>query len=267
MIEKGNSNIYIDNIDELEYNVSRIYNFKKLAKNVYLNIYNIPGLNDSSYKDLYFNYIENNFHKFDIILFVVDINSALNTSDEIEILTKIINNCKSNNVKYGIYNKLLVIANKCDNMSIDEHNNLILEEEPNEMFEQIKTQVKQKVQEIYPKLEYNIIPMSAEDSFVYRILEKNSAYNLNIKYINKFGYNEYGRNRWNRLSLEQKKKQIKKLIPKCNIESTLTLTGFNGFKQIFEKYLSLENQKKFVINHIKYTHSKSLENVEKLFIK
>ena len=245
--------INIDDIVENKYIVPKIHNFTKLVKNVYLTIYDIPGLNDARTKDLYFQYLQNNFYKFDIILFVVDINSALNTSDEIEILTKIISNCKTNNDKYGIHNKLIIIPNKCDDMSLDDHNNLILEEELTEMLDQIKTQVRQKIKEIYPSLEYNITPLSSEDSYIYRILARNPNTELDMKYLNKFGYMEYGRTRWNKLSEEKKKQQIKKLMRDWDMESTLTITGFNGFSKVLNKYLIPVNQKTFINNHIIYS--------------
>ena len=244
--------ISIEDIKEAKYIVPKIYKFTKLVKDVFLSIYDIPGLNDARTKDLYFQYLENNFYKFDIILFVIDINSALNTSDEIDILTKIILNCKANYDKYGIHNKLLILANKCDEMSLNDKGQLLLEEELDEMLQQITTQVAQKVDEIYSDLEYHIQPLSSEDSYIYRILERNPESDLDMKYLNKFGYMEFGRTRWNKLSEEKKKLQIKKLMSDWDMDSTLTITGFKGFSNILNNYLTPENQKMFVNNHIIY---------------
>ena len=249
---ENNEQISLDDIKEARYIVPKIYKFTKLVKDIYLSIYDIPGLNDARTKDLYFDYIENNFYKFDIILFVVDINSALNTSDEIEILTKIISNCKTNRQKYGIYNKLLVLPNKCDEMSLNDWGKLQLEEEHDEMLLQIQTQVRQKVEEIYPQLEYDIMPLSSEDSYIYRILERNPESELDMKYLNKFGYMEFGRTRWNKLPLDKKKQQIQKLMNDWDIESSLKITGFKGFSNTINSYLTPENQKMFVNNHIMY---------------
>lgn len=244
--------ITYDDIKEAKYIVPRIYKFTELVKDVYLSVYDIPGLNDARTKDLYFQYLETNFHKFDIILFVVDINSALNTSDEIEILKKIVTNAKSNQEKFGIHNKLIILANKCDEMSLDDHGGLQLEEEHYEMFAQINTQVKQTVSEIFPKLEYDILPLSSEDSYIYRILEQNPDTELDLKYLNKFGYMEFGRTRWNKLSEEKKKAQIKKLMRDWDLEASLEITGFNGFCNTLNSFLTPENQKMFVNNHIIY---------------
>ena len=121
------------------------------------------------------------------------------------------------------------IANKCDEMSLNDNGQLVLEEELDEMLQQIKTQVAQKVDEIYSELEYDIQPLSSEDSYIYRILERNPESELDMKYLNKFGYMEFGRTRWNKLSVEKKKIQIKKLMSDWDMDSTLTITGFKGY--------------------------------------
>ena len=252
--------ISINDITEAKYIVPRIYNFTKLSQKVFLSVYDIPGLNDARTKDLYFQYLEDNFYKFDIILFVVDINSALNTSDEIEILKKVVTNAKSNNEKFNIHNKLVILANKCDEMSLDEKGELQLEEEHFEMFDQINTQVKQIVSEIFPKLEYDILPLSSEDSYIYRILEQNPDTELDLKYLNKFGYMEFGRTRWNKLSEEKKKAQIKKLMGDWDLDASLEITGFNGFRNTLNDFLSPENQKIFVNNHVIYEIQKITSN-------
>lgn len=252
--------ITLEDIKETKYIVPKVHKFIKLVKDNYITIYDIPGLNDARTRQLYFEYLDTIFYKLDIILFVVDINSALNTSDEIDILTKIIVNCKKNYDDYGIHNKLIVIANKCDEMFLDDANNLQLEEELDEMKEQIINQVEQKIEELFPELEYSFQPLSSEDSYIYRILDRNPDSNLDMKYINKFGYMEFGRTRWNKLSEEKKKLQIKKLMADWDMEATLKITGFNGFSDILNRYLRPENQKRFVNNHIIYDLQKIIGN-------
>ncbi len=241
----------MDDIKELIHIVPKIYQLTKLEKDIYLSLYDIPGLNDARTKSLYFNYLETNFYKFDIILFVIDINSGLNTSDEIEILTKIIENCKRNYETHGVHNKLIIIANKCDEMSYIE-GKLQLEEEFQEMYEQINTQVNQSINDIFPTLEFDILPLSSEDSYIYRILDQDPDAELDIKYVNKFGNMEYGRTRWNKLTEPKKISKMKNLMKEWDIKSSLNLTGFNGFRDKFNTYLSPQNQKIFVHNHLIY---------------
>ena len=231
-----------EDIKENTYIVPKIYGFTDLESNIFTTIYDIPGLNDGRTKDLYFKYIDDNFYKFDIVIFVVDINSSLNTSDEVEILVNILTNMKKNKENYNIENKLLVIANKCDEMHIDDSGNLCLYEEHQEMFDQLSKMVEQKINDIYVDLQYEIIPLSSEDSYVYRMYDRNKAvedFNLDIKYVNKFGYNEYGRTRWNRLNDCKKTEQIKKILKDMDIKESLKVTGFENFAVKLNNFLNI----------------------------
>ena len=124
--------ITMQDIKENLYIVPKVTKFTELEKEINLTIYDIPGLNDRDTKELYFQYIKDNFYKFDILFFVVDINSALNTSDEGDILNRLVQNCKDNYDKYNIHNKLIILANKCDAMQYQD-DEIILEEEHSEI--------------------------------------------------------------------------------------------------------------------------------------
>ena len=102
-----------EDIREIEYYVPKLFDFLDLRKDVVLTIYDTPGLNDSRTKNIYYEYINNVFNKLNIIIFVLDINSAMNTSDENDILRMIITNIKTNKMKYNTDTKLVVLLNKC----------------------------------------------------------------------------------------------------------------------------------------------------------
>lgn len=263
LLEKGEKGeqVVLDDIQETTYVVPPVHKLVSLQSNVMLTIYDIPGLNDGT-NGIYYEYLNQNFHKFDIILFIIDINSGLNTTDEVKILETILQKCKENYDKYQIYNKLLVLANKCDDMSIDtsvtvvddghEETNFLLDEEFTEMYDQIKTIVNQKVEKIFPKLEYSISPISCEDSYIYRMYDRNPEYDLDIKHVNKFGYYEYGKSKWNRLSDEAKKAKIQQLMKDLDIDDTLNLCGFNQFRNKLSNYLKPQDQYNYLLNHILY---------------
>ena len=245
--------VTLEDINETVYLVPKVHDFTELEKDIYLTIYDIPGLNDGRTKDVYFEYIENNFNKFDIVIFVVDINSALNTSDEVDILVKIVENCKLNSEKHGIHNKLIILANKCDEMSLSSKGRPKLEEEHQEMMDQLQSLVKEKVDSIFPSLDYKIKPLSSEDSYIYRMYDRNKeteGFELDMKYLNKFGYNEYGKTRWNKLTEPKRRELINKLLVEIDMDETMNITGFNGFRKVLNKFLSPSNQKIYINNHI-----------------
>jgi len=239
--------VSLDDIKERVYLVPKVYDFTELEEDNYLRIYNIPGLNDARSKDVYFEYMDNNFKKFDIVIFVVDINSSLNTGDEVDILVKIVENCKLNSEKHGIHNKLIILANKCDEMTLSTEGKPKLEGEQQEMMNQLQTLVKEKVDNIFPSLDYKIKPLSLEDSYIYRMYDRNKGFELDMKYLNKFGYNEYGKIRWNKLA-EQRRHELINL--EIDMDERMNITGFNGFRKILNKFLSPSNQQIYINNHI-----------------
>jgi predicted GTPase len=251
--EKGEE-LTIDDIGETNYYVPKVHKLVNLVENVYLSVYDIPGLNDFRTKDVYFEYINRNFHKFDIIFYVIDVNSALNTSDEKDIIEMILNNIKKNKENYNVQTKLMILLNKCDGMFLRE-GKMILDDEYTEMFNQVKTTVEQKVTEIHSETIYNIIPISAEDSYIYRMYDRNPDAKLDDKHINKFGLNEFGKRLWNQLNDEQKHNKIKEIMSSLDLNDTLTITGFNKFRKILSKYLKKTEQHKYLLNHILYDTS------------
>ena len=265
--KKKANELTLEDISETHYMVPKVKDLVTLEEEVYLTVYDLPGLNDSQTKKVYFEYMDNNFYKFDVILFVVDINSALNTSDEIEILEKILKNSKENFMKFGIQNKLVVIANKCDDLRFDDEKKRyeIQDEELAEMFEQVQTIVGERVESIFPEMGYQIVPLSSEDSYIYRMYDENSSYELDMKHLNKFGCNEYGNRRWNRLDEPKKKEMIKKLMSKMDLEDTLKHTGFMGFRNTLQYYLDYKNQYTYLMNHIVYG-LKGIKNFNQLDI-
>jgi GTPase SAR1 family protein len=242
----ANKTLSQKDIVEVKYAVPKVHDLVKLHPETTLTVYDMPGLNDSRTKELYFSYIKDNFHKFDIIIFMVDIMSSMNTSDEIDILKLILNGIKINQ-KYGIKNELLIIVNKCDEMT----DKLVMDEEYEELFDQVKTITKMCVEE-YEDINYQVIPMSCEDSYIYRMFNKNPNVELNMKYINKFGYNEFGKSKWNVLSNEVKHAKIKDMLKESDYDVRMQLSGFTNFKNVLQLMLNGEGQMKFIQNHIMY---------------
>lgn len=240
-----------EDIKECIYLVPKVHKLVDLMKEVYLTVYDIPGLDDSR-TDIYFQYMQKNFYKFDIIIFVIDIETAFNNNEQIKILTSIITNIKQNKDLFNVDTSLLILTNKCDDLQFEDGKYKFLDEELEEMFQQAKLTVEQKVKELHSETNYYIHPISAEDSYIYRMYEKNPKYELDIKHINKFGFNEYGKSRWNRLKDVAKKSKIKELLSKMNISENLKHTGFFGLQKYLSKLLTKKNQFIYIRNHIVY---------------
>lgn len=240
-----------EELRELEYFVPKIYDLVDLEKNIYLNVYDIPGLNDSRTNEVYFKYLDENFYKFDIIIFVIDIKSAMNTSDEMNILKLIIDNAKKVYDKYKKMMYLLTVVNKCDNMFLDD-DEVKLEPEFEEMYHQASKIIQLKINEIFKELRHKIIPVSFEDAYIYRIYKKYPNIELDVKYMNKFGTNEFGKSKWNTMNINDKKKAMKQILNSGDFNERMKLCGFLMFKDALKNILSVENQYVFLLNAIKF---------------
>jgi predicted GTPase len=286
---KGES-LKLEDVKEIEYFVPKVHDFmdKILKKHVYLSVYDLPGLNDSMTKDVYYKWIENSFHKFDVIIFVVDINSALNTSDETDIMNMILRNMKKNNTN-GIHTEMILLLNKCDDMVIETVNNAEIPVPADDEFKEMKDQVikitKTLKDEIFPEANVTAVCISCEDAFIYRMYNMDPDVKLDMKHLNKFGSNEYGKSKWNRLKEDEKQDAIKEIFAKFDYENVIKLTGFSLFNKKISQII-LKNQHTFIVNHVKYDVSKisymkcddmlekidrlnkykiSVENISKLF--
>ena len=114
--EMQNYKLKKEDIKEIHYYVPKMFDFLNLKNNVTVSLYDTPGLNDSRTKEVYYEYINSVFNKLNVVIFVLDINSSMNTSDENDILRMIIQNIKTNKLKYNMDTKLVILLNKCDNM-------------------------------------------------------------------------------------------------------------------------------------------------------
>ena len=216
-------------IKEIEYMIPQIFDFRdNLKEDVYLSIYDTPGLNDGKTKNVYYEYITTHFHKFDVVFFLLDINSCMNTSDENDMLKMILTEIKKNKDTYGIDSTLIVVVNKCDEMEYNEERQMYApyDEELLEMFDQGISIIKSHIKEIHPETIYDVLPISCEDSYIYRMYKKNPKAVLDIKHLNKFGSNEYGKTRWIKLSTNKKHKKIGKLFKEFDYSERIKQTGY-----------------------------------------
>jgi GTPase Era involved in 16S rRNA processing len=135
--EKGLTKLDPEDYNELIFNVGKLdINF--IGSNGHIEMYDIPGLNDARTKQYYYKYLDENFYKFNVIIMFVDINSGLNTSDEMDMLNFIITHTKYHKEKgRDIYT--LIVVNKADDMTLED-GKLVINGELNEMFQLVQNQ-------------------------------------------------------------------------------------------------------------------------------
>lgn len=237
-------------------------------KNTKVQLVDIPGLNDSSTKELYYSHLQNIFSHFSVILLIFDINSAMNTDDEMQILREVVGLAKQANESTGLEQKLFIIANKCDEMTYDVDENMLTftDDEDKELYEQLSTKVEDVVEALYPELEHGIVRISAENSFFYNTCSRNIAegrtttQGLEKKYKDKLGVSELGR-KWHRLTEEQKDAELKETLTPANIQRALYDSGYTVFQQQIAEHLTPCKQFVYLLNNLRVCLKQEVSSV------
>ncbi len=186
----------------------------------------------------------------------MDINSGINTSDEVDILTFIIEQINKHKENKKIHT--LVVVNKADNMQLVSNDELEITGELNEMFDQVK----QTITDEYTKANIldqliGIIPFCALDAYLYRMIHsKNTKFQLKPEVILKIGINEQGKS-FSKLSvLEQKEKVTKIISNKEFIDDMIKLSGFSIFVNKLNNFLTDETASKLIIDNLMQEYTK-----------
>ena len=209
----------------------------------YVNVYDIPGLNDARTKSVYYKYLQSNFFKFNLVVFIVDIHSGLNTSDEADILNFIADHTRQ---QYEANNKkiyTLVVVNKADDMQFSEDDTLEITGELGEMFDQVENAVTEafKERDIADHL-IGIIPLCAVDSYLYRMTQKHGdKFKLSPEQILKIGINENGK-KFSTLKPKTQEAKVREILnDSAFIDTMIKLSGFGQFEKRLRTFLSENN--------------------------
>jgi GTPase SAR1 family protein len=284
-LKKGN-NLTLKDIIPVEYCVPKTHEIfdgtdSKIPDGIKLVVHDMPGLNDSQTKDVYHEYVRANFHKYDVAIMVVDINSSFNTSGEVEILDLIITGIKTNELDFNRHTRLIIMYNKCD--EIEEINGRFVPDdvELKEMYEQGETVVAECMQRVFvpnglaqtvgrfARSFVGIKPnkvlsacVSCEDAFIYRMVEWGNFNALDIKHINKLGVIEHGKKQWKAMTkTESNQKEARtKLVndirsrsaeDKPNHQTDMASTGWESLRKVLASVMTLSCQRQYLDNRVK----------------
>lgn len=187
-------------------------NFIKNHPNINFRIYDIPGLNDQTTKDVYMGWVDENFEIFDLAILVVDISSGFNTSDEVSVLNLIFKK-----MVFQPHVNLMILVNKCDEMVFD-NGDLMIDEERQQIYQD---QVIPTINEAARKWNLStdriyIQKFCSRNLFIYRTIILNDFEEirkfLDDKHLNEMMITEVGRNRWLKMTTTQKEKKILEML-------------------------------------------------------
>jgi GTP-binding protein EngB required for normal cell division len=242
LIDKTENGVKVSKEDyaEMVFNVGKLD--IDIVEDSFVNVYDIPGLNDPRTKSIYYDYLDTNFHKFNIVVFFVDIRSGLNTSDEFDILNFITTNTRFLKDR-PIYT--LVVVNKADDMQLNGDDNVAVTGELKEMFDYVQQTVSVEFQKrgVEDRL-IGIIPLCAIDAYLYRMIQKFGAdFELTPEQILKIGVNENGK-KFSTNKPEKQRELVGEILrDETFIETMIRLSGFSQFERILKRFLSVEGKK------------------------
>lgn len=244
----------VEDYEELVFNVGKLD--INIIDDSFVNVIDMPGLNDARTKSVYYDYLETNFHKFNLIVFFVDIHSGLNTSDEIDIVNFITENTLRQKENNGREIYTLVVVNKADDMQLDEASDtIILTGELKEMFDQVEHTVKDEFSKRnITKNLIGIVPLCAIDAYLYRMVRKYGCeFKLSPEQILKIGVNENGK-KFSTLKRADQEQKVYEILNDTNfIETMIKLSGFSEFEHILHNFLKNGDAgKKIRINNLLY---------------
>ena len=251
IIEKTESGLTVLDAEyaELQFNVGKLD--INILQDSYVNVYDIPGLNDARTKNVYYKYLDANFFKFNLVVFLVDIHSGLNTSDEADILHFITTHTRKQLDKNNKKIYTLVVVNKADDMRLveeSENDELEITGELGEMFAQVQDTVTQEfckngVEEHL----VGIIPLCAIDSYLYRMTQKHGdKFKLTPEQILKIGVNENGK-KFSTLKPATQEARVREILnDKTFIDTMIKLSGFGHFEKLLHSFMEKNDTGKYI---------------------
>ena len=254
---------------ELMFNVGKL-DINILEKS-YVNVYDIPGLNDARTKDIYYQYLQDNFEKFNLVILLVDIHSGLNTSDEIDIVNFITKNTVVQKETHQKKIYTLAVVNKADDMQLVEEDgdDLEMTGEMREMYEQSDTLIRKMFHErnVSDQL-VGVIPLCAIDAYLYRMVQKHgSRFKLTPEQILKIGVNDEGK-KFSKLKPATQEKKVNTILSNQTfIHDMIKLSGFRRFETMLHEFLHKNNTGKEIrINNL-LDELKKHETIQSCFSK
>ncbi len=195
---------------ETEHSIPIITNLNVDRTKYKIKLYDIMGLNDRDNKKIYYEWTQNNFHKFDIIVLIL---TSLCKNEEKELLKFVLNQIKECKEIYNQSKILHCVINKCDYIIVENNVLKFHNDEEKDHYDEIK---KIYEKEISPYKKYGILypctPLCAKDAFIYQYILSTKKIDIDKQYIIRIGENEFGKTKWYRFSPEEQIQKLNELL-------------------------------------------------------
>lgn len=257
---ENNTFDYKNDFSEIYHIVRPLIDFIDLPdKYATYSILDMPGLNCGG-DNMYYEYITSISHKIDIYFVLFDINSGLNTSDEIKIIDLVVNEVKKNNHGYVYF-----LLNKCDDLEFDENNNVVFaDDELVELYNRSVEIINNKCAHITNQ--FCVTPICSSKLYIYRGV-KNDIGLIDEKQLDTIIKTVCGTRELKKInSVEKKREFISGLLKDTNkkksnadlYESWMEETGYHLLKQCLSTYIN-SHYGHIIYHHIENEISRAID--------
>ena len=190
-----------------------------------------PGLDDGEQSDRHEAFLTKVAPDVQVYMVVVDINDAFNTKGSRDLLSTVTNLVACCSAEGPV--RLLVLVNKCDDMTLGADGQLSFEDpELAEMYQQVQDVVEEACAGICD-LAYRVTPFSAADAYVYRMMHFNKGVALESKDIQRIGLRELGKREWNAMSEQTQREWFHNGLHAEDYDQRMHQCGFAQLVQAF----------------------------------
>ena len=231
-----------EDVKERSFEISLDKPLHKMRPDTKLVIVDVPGINEAGTSSKYKDYVNCNWHSFDVVVLVMDARQGVNTEEQYNLLK-----LAKENLLNTKQVPLIVLNNKVDDPENEEQRSLLCEARRavEELFgvsdrekaleATLKSLVKTNKKSLRTQFFPSVVPISAMHAFVYRCgsrLTFEDFCKMDSDFIDKIGKDSYGR-QWRRYD---KKKQLEMAFKAVSEEEQrqdgLEASNFEVFTQV-----------------------------------
>lgn len=213
-----------------------------------LRMVDVPGLDDGEQSAQHEAFLNKIAPDVQVFVIVVDINDPFNTKGSRDLLLTVTNLIACYSAVGPI--RLLVLVNKCDEMTLGADGHLSFEDpELAAMFQQVQEVVHKACTGIRD-LAYHVTPFSAADAYVYRMMHFNKGFALESKDIQRIGLQELGKREWNAMSEQTQREWFHNGLQAADYEQRMRQCGFAQAMQAFRDLVGPAEIRQWATAHV-----------------
>ena len=214
-----------------------------------VDLIDMPGSNCAQSKE-HWEFLRDQLKMIQVFGMVVDINHAFHETGRQSYHIILQNIIELVNMAADEEKCLIVIVNKCDDMSLDANGNLTFDDpELAKMYTQIQDDVVQQCEGV-KNLHFRVCPISAVDAYVYRMMHFHSNAQIDMKHIQHIGMQELGKRKWQSMSETDQRAWFKEGLQTSDYKQRMAQCGFQQMTDSFRALVELQKLQRWITQFV-----------------